>query len=91
MFQTISISWRAAWNTLLTLSSAISVEERREIDAGRQRIDDDRLVRARHLRDAEQRVIGRFPQKLGIDGDERMPRHARADLGKFRGGADQIH
>ena len=70
MFQTISMSWRAAWNTLQTFSSAISVEERREIDARRERIDDHRLVRARHLRDAEQRVIGGLAQEFGVDGDE---------------------
>ena len=47
--------------------------------------------RARHLRHAEQRVIGGFAQEFGVDGDEGMPRHARAGLGQFRGGGDQIH
>ena len=37
----------------------------------------------RHLRDAEQGVIGGLAQEFGIDGDEGMPRHARADLGQF--------
>ena len=35
-----------------------------------QRIDHDGLVGARHLGDAEERVIGGFAQELGVDGDE---------------------
>ena len=53
--QTISMSWRAAWKTLITLLVGHQLEERREVDARRQRIDDDGLVRAGHLDDAELR------------------------------------
>ena len=91
MFQTISMSWRAAWNTLTTLLVGHQGEQRRKIDAGRQRVDHDGLVGRGHLRHAEQRVVGGLAQELGIDGDERMPRHARANLGQFLGGGDQVH
>ena len=91
MCQTISMSWRAAWNTLTTFSSVIRVEERREIDAGRQRVDHDGLVGLGHLRHAEQRVIGGLAQELGVDGDEGMARHALAGRGQFLGGGDRLH
>ena len=89
MFQTISMSWRAAWNTLTTFSSAISAKNgARSMPVG-QRVDHDGLVGARHLRDAEQRVIGGLAQEFGVDGDEGVLRHMRAGLGEFRGGGDQ--
>jgi hypothetical protein len=66
-------------------------EERLKVDIRGQRVHHHGLVRARHLRDAEQRVIGGFAQELGIDGDEGMPRHVGADPGEFRGGGDRLH
>ena len=58
-------------------------EERREVDAGRQRVDHHGFVGARHLRHAEQRVIGGFAQKFGIDGDERVLLQALAGCGQL--------
>ena len=63
-------------------------EEGREVEAGRERIDHHRFVGARHLRDAELRVIGRFPQELGVDGHEGMPRQALASFRQFLGRGD---
>ena len=51
--QTISMSWRAAWKTFITFSSAIRAIERRKIDARRQRVDDHGFVGGRHLRNAK--------------------------------------
>ena len=42
--QTISMSCRAAWKTFSDALVGHQVEERLEIDAGRQRIDHHRLV-----------------------------------------------
>ena len=53
-------------------------EERRKIDARRQRVDHDGLVGGGHLRHAQQRIIGGFAQELGVDGDERMRGHPLA-------------
>ena len=50
------------------------VEERLEIDAGRERIDHHRLVARRQLRHAEQRVVGGLAQEFGVDGDEGVAR-----------------
>ncbi len=66
-------------------------EERREIDVGRQRVDDQSLVRARHLHHAQDRVIGAFAQKLGVDGHARMLRQPGAGLRKRIGGGDRLH
>ena len=66
-------------------------EERREIEPGGQRVDDDGFLGRGHLRDAQQRVIGRLAQELGIDRDERMLRHPRANRREVIGGGDQIH
>jgi hypothetical protein len=76
--QTISMSWRAAWNTFSTFSFGHQLEERLEVDAFGQRIDHDGFVRARHLHDAEQGIIGRLAQEFGIDGDDRVPGKAAA-------------
>jgi len=67
------------------------LEERLEVDARSQRIDHDRFLRARHLHDAEQRIIGRLAQKFGIDGDDRVFREAGANGGKFQSGGDKFH
>ena len=48
------------------------LEERLEVDAGRQRVDHHGLVGRRHLRHAEQRVVGGLAQEFGVDGDEGM-------------------
>ena len=66
-------------------------EERLEVDALGQRIDHDRFLRARHLHDAEQRIIGRLTQEFGIDGDDRVLGEAGANGGEFRSGGNQIH
>ena len=58
-------------------------EERREIDAGRQRIDHHGLVAARHLRHAQQRIVGGLAQEFGVDGDEGLARQSLAGRGQF--------
>ncbi len=45
-------------------------EEGRQIEAFSQWIDNDFKVRARHLDQAQLRPERRFPQELGVDGDE---------------------
>ncbi len=65
--------------------------ERREIDAGRQRVDDDGLVGRGHLRHAQQRVVGGLAQELGVDGDEGMGGHPLARGGKLRRRRDRVH
>ena len=70
---------------------AHQVEERLEVDAFGQRVDNDRFLRARHLHDAKQGVVGRFPQELGIYRDDGVfcePGAGRRQLGS---GSDQIH
>ena len=47
-------------------------EERREIDARRERVDHHGLVGDGHLRHAQQRIVGGLAQEFGVDGDERM-------------------
>ena len=81
--QQISMSWRAAWNTLTTRSSAISAKNGRQIDLRRQGIDDHSLLGAGHLRDAEYWVIGAFAQELGVDRHEGVLRQACASLCEF--------
>src|ERR1035437_3840871 len=66
-------------------------EEWLEVDARSQRIDHDRLVCARHLHDAEQRIVGRLAQEFGINGDDRVPGQTGANRGEFRSGGNQIH
>ena len=66
-------------------------KEGSEIDARRERIDHERLLGARQLRDAELRVIGRFAQELGIDRHERVTGEAFAGIGEFRSGGDRLH
>ena len=56
------------------------VEERLQVDAVGERIDDNGLVRARQLDHAEQRVIRRLAQKLGIDCNDAMFGEAAADI-----------
>ncbi len=58
-------------------------EEGRQVDAFGQGIDHDSFLRARHLDDAEQRVIGRLAQKLGVDGDDGVLGESVADGGEF--------
>jgi hypothetical protein len=66
------------------------VEERLQVDALGQRIDDDGFVGACHLHDAEQRVIGRLPQEFGIDGDDGEFGEPAANVREFRGRRDQL-
>ena len=61
-------------------------KKRGEIDAIGQGIDDHRFLRRRHLRHAQQRVISGLAQEFGIDGDEGMLRHARANRREVIGG-----
>ena len=56
------------------------VEQRRQIEAGRERVDRDGLVGSRHLREAQDRPIGALAHELGIDRDE---------LGAFLPGAER--
>ena len=67
------------------------LEEGFQVDAGRQRVDHDGLVRARHLHDAEQGVVGRLPQEFGVDGDDGVGGEAAAGGRQFRSGGNQIH
>ena len=89
--QTISISWRAAWKTFSTYSSAIKFEQKLQVDALGQGVDDDRFLGARHLHDAEQGIIGRLAQEFRIDRDYRVLGEARGNGCEFRGGGNQIH
>src|ERR1700675_3389330 len=91
MFQTISMSWRAAWNTLTTFSSVISANRGARSMPGASASTTTASSGLAILRHAEQGIIGGLAQELGVDGDEGMPRHARANLGQFLGGGDQIH
>ena len=54
------------------LSSAISVEERREVDASASVSTTTASSARRHLGDAQQRIVGGLPQEFGVDGDEGM-------------------
>ena len=83
MCQTISMSWRAAWKTLSTCSLAIRSKNGCQVEARRQGVDDDGFIGAGDLRDAEQRIVGRLAQELGVDRDERM-------RGKPRAGRQQV-
>src|ERR1700752_2338924 len=67
------------------------LEKRLQIDAGGQRVDDDSLLGACHLEHAEQGIIGGFPQKLGVHGDDRMSGEAVAGGCELRGGANHVH
>src|SRR5215204_2387640 len=67
------------------------VEEGLQVDAGRERIDEQALVRRRHLDEAELRVIGRLAHELRVDGDERVLGETRTGRCKVRGRGDEIH
>src|SRR6202030_3831831 len=56
-----------------------------------ERVDDHRLVRPRHLHDAELGPEGRLAQEFGVDGDEGMAREPFANGGKFGVGSYEIH
>ena len=58
---------------------------------GGQRVDDDGLLGARHLRHAELRVIGALAQELGIDRHEGLACHPRASLRELLGRRDRLH
>jgi hypothetical protein len=66
-------------------------EERVEVDALGQRVDDDGFLRARQLDDAEQRIVGRLPQELGIDGDDGMGGETLAGCLEIGGRGNQVH
>ena len=66
-------------------------EERGEIHALGERVDDDRLIGAGHLRHAEPGIISALAQKLGVYGDEGVARHARTRVGKVCGGRNRLH
>ena len=89
--QQISMSWRAAWNTLTTPLVGQQVEQRAKLDVGGQRVDHDRLVDARHLQHAELGVIGALAQEFGVDRHEWMPRKAGAGLGQCFCICDRLH
>ena len=56
------------------------VEQRRQIDAGSQRVDRGGLVRPGDLRQTQDRPVGALAHELGIDGNE---------LGAFLPGAER--
>ena len=60
------------------------VEQGREVDAVGQGVDGARLVRPRHLDQAEARPIGALAHELGIDGDELGVGQAAAEGGQRR-------
>ena len=62
-----------------------------EIDTVGERVDDDRLLGARHLRHAEPGVVGAFAQEFGVDRYERMPGHARASIRESHGRRNRLH
>jgi hypothetical protein len=66
-------------------------EERLEIDAGCERVDDHGFVAARQLRHAEQRIVGSLAKEFGVDGDEGVARQSFAGRGQFLSRGDQIH
>ena len=61
---------------MITFSFAISAKNGVKVDAGGERVDHDGFVGRGHLRDAQQRIVGGLAQELGVDGDERVLRHA---------------
>ena len=67
------------------------LEERLEVDARRQRVDDDRFLGAGHLHHAQQRVVGGLAQELGIDGDDGVLGQSAAGSREVSGGGNQIH
>ena len=81
--QTISMSWRAAWNTLSTFSFAISSKNGARSMPGASASITTASSLARHLRHAQQRIIGGLAQEFGVDGDEGVPRQPLAGGGQF--------
>ena len=70
---------------------AHQIEERGEVDVGRQRVDHHGFFRTRQLRDAEQRVIGGFAQEFGVDRDERVLAKALTGGGQLARRFDRFH
>ena len=70
---------------------AHQVEKRSKVDALRKRVDHHGFLRARQLRDAEQRVVGGFAQELGVDRDERVLGKALTGGGQFARRFDGFH
>ena len=81
----ISMSWRAAWNTLTTFGIGHQLEERRKVDVLGHRIDDDGHVRSGHLDQAQLRPEGRFAEKFRVDRQVLPLRQRFAGGGKFGG------
>ena len=66
-------------------------EERRQVDALGERIDHDGLFGRGQLRHAQDRVIGRFALKFGVDRHEGVTCEPLAGLGQFLGLGDWLH
>ena len=67
------------------------LEERREVDVRRQRVDQRRHARCGHLDQAQDRPKGRFAHEFGVDGDEiRLFESGENGLEFFLGG-DDVH
>ena len=66
-------------------------EERLEVDTLCQRVDHDGFLRARHLHDAEQGVVGRLPQEFGVDGDDLVLGQPGTGGREVGSGGNQIH
>ena len=78
------MSWRAAWNTFVTASSANSTPKGGEVDAVRLGVDHRDLVLAGDLHQAQFRPVGAFAHELGIDRDESFAAHALAECRRAR-------
>ena len=57
-------------STLLRMIAGLEVPTEGDILIRGERVNDIDIVRARHLNDAQQRIIGRLAQKFRVDGDE---------------------
>ena len=67
------------------------LKEGSEIDGGREGIDEDILIRAGHLDQAQLRIECRLPHELRIECHKRMPREACAGCGEVFSAGDQRH
>jgi hypothetical protein len=70
---------------------AHELEERRQVEAGRERVYEHALLRRSHLNEAELRVVGRLAHELRVDGDERALGETRTDVGESLRRGDEFH
>ena len=67
------------------------IEERGEVDFGRQGIDQTMHRIPGHLDQAQIRPIGRLAHEFGVDGNEPVVGQAPAKLGQRFGGSHEFH